>query len=233
LPFIPKFPPGCAHLDLKEVERALVRHRANIDEAAKELGVSRTDLRKLTWHSPKILEEALFWCGVYVSRCRGVMIEALTARADAGASGLRIRFYRAPWRMGMRSPAPSGRRPRGVSWVFILGRLGLSRRRQLSLLASERLRWRAIASGLGRLRLRLLVGGSGSARAFKPIPAGRSPGAGGSGLAGWDTAAQSWGMALGASYEAAVEAAYSCFEVGRNDTGRGRNGRRRPPCSLL
>ena len=60
MPFIPKFPPGCAHLDLKEVERVLVRHRANLSEAAKELGVSRTDLRRLTWHSPKLLEEPCF-----------------------------------------------------------------------------------------------------------------------------------------------------------------------------
>jgi hypothetical protein len=81
LPFIPKFPPGCAHLDLKEVERVLIRHRANINEAAKELGVSRTDLRKLTWHSPKILEEALLWCGVYVSRCDGLLIRALDSKS--------------------------------------------------------------------------------------------------------------------------------------------------------
>ena len=76
-----KVSPGCAHLDLKEVERVLVRHRANIGEAAKELGVSRTDLRKLTWHNPKILEEALFWCDVYVGRCYGVMIEALHSKS--------------------------------------------------------------------------------------------------------------------------------------------------------
>ena len=81
MPFIPKFPPGCAHLDLKEVERVLVRHRANISEAAKELGVSRTDLRKLTWHSPKILEEALVWCGVYVDRCNGLLLDALHSRS--------------------------------------------------------------------------------------------------------------------------------------------------------
>jgi hypothetical protein len=81
LPFIPKFPPGCAHLDLREVERVLVRHRANISEAAKELGVSRTDLRKLTWHKPKLLEEALLWCGVYVSRCDGLLIQALDSKS--------------------------------------------------------------------------------------------------------------------------------------------------------
>jgi hypothetical protein len=81
LPFIPKFPPGCAHLDLREVERVLIRHRANISEAAKELGVSRTDLRKLTWHKPKLLEEALLWCGVYVSRCDGLLIQALDSKS--------------------------------------------------------------------------------------------------------------------------------------------------------
>jgi hypothetical protein len=79
--FIPKFPPGCSHLDLKEVERVLIRHRANISEAAKELGVSRTDLRKLTWHKPKLLEEALLWCGVYVSRCDGLLIQALDSKS--------------------------------------------------------------------------------------------------------------------------------------------------------
>ena len=81
MPFIPKFPPGCAHLDLKEVERVLIRHRANISEAAKELGVSRTDLRRLTWHKPKLLEEALLWCGVYVSRCDGLLIQALDSKS--------------------------------------------------------------------------------------------------------------------------------------------------------
>ena len=81
MPFIPKFPPGCAHLDLKEVERVLIRHRANISEAAKELGVSRTDLRRLTWHKPKLLEEALLWCGVYVSRCDGLLIRALDSKS--------------------------------------------------------------------------------------------------------------------------------------------------------
>jgi hypothetical protein len=81
LPFIPKFPPGCAHLDLRDVERVLIRHRANISEAAKELGVSRTDLRRLTWHKPKLLEEALLWCGVYVSRCNGLLIQALDSKS--------------------------------------------------------------------------------------------------------------------------------------------------------
>jgi hypothetical protein len=81
LPFIPKFPPGCAHLDLKEVERVLTRHRANISEAAKELGVSRTDLRRLTWHNPKLLEEGLIWCEVYVGRCNGLLIQALNSKS--------------------------------------------------------------------------------------------------------------------------------------------------------
>ena len=81
MPFIPKLPPGCAHLDLKEVERVLIRHRANISEAAKELGVSRTDLRRLTWHNPNILEEALVWCDVYVNRCNGLLLDALHSKS--------------------------------------------------------------------------------------------------------------------------------------------------------
>ena len=77
MPIKPKFPPGCAHLDLKEVERVLTKHRADITAAAKELGVSRTDLRRLTWHDPKLLEEGLFLCWAHVSRCNDVIISAI------------------------------------------------------------------------------------------------------------------------------------------------------------
>ena len=80
MPFIPKFPEACRHLDLGLVRRTLVKHRANITAAAKELKVSRTDLRRLTWHDPKLLKPALEMCDLFTIRCTGVMIKALYSR---------------------------------------------------------------------------------------------------------------------------------------------------------
>jgi hypothetical protein len=153
LPFIPKFPPGCAHLDLKEVERVLVRHRADINEAAKELGVSRTDLRRLTWHSPKLLEDVLFWCDVYVSRCRDVMIGALHSRSRRrrawGADKILSSSMAYGHPYGSARGLPPTRRQLGKS---IPGRLGLSGRQRLSSSVSARLSLMAIADGSKRAR---------------------------------------------------------------------------------
>ena len=77
--FISKFPEACRHLDLDLVRRTLTRHRLDISAAAKELGVNRTDLRRLTWHDPKLLGEALDACGLYVIRCNSRMIEGLSS----------------------------------------------------------------------------------------------------------------------------------------------------------
>ena len=77
MPFIPKFPEACRCLDLDLVRRTLTKHRLDICAAAKELGVNRTDLRRLTWHDPKLLDEAREVCDLYVIRCRSLMIEGL------------------------------------------------------------------------------------------------------------------------------------------------------------
>jgi hypothetical protein len=49
MPFIPKAPASCDHLDLALVERTLTKHFGCIPTAARELGVSGPDLRRLTW----------------------------------------------------------------------------------------------------------------------------------------------------------------------------------------
>ena len=77
--FISKFPPGCARLDLRRVAEVLTKHRADICAAAKELGVSRTDLRRLTWHNPKLLGGAHEAIDLYVIRCQGLMIQELSS----------------------------------------------------------------------------------------------------------------------------------------------------------
>jgi hypothetical protein len=77
MPFIPKFPEACRRLDLDLVRRTLEKHRLDICAAAKELGVNRTDLRRLTRHDPELLEEAKWACDLYVINCRSLMIEGL------------------------------------------------------------------------------------------------------------------------------------------------------------
>ena len=77
MPFIPKFPEACRHLDPDLVRRTLTKHRLDICAAAKELGVNRTDLRRLTWHDPKLLDEAREVCDLYLHRCRALMIQGL------------------------------------------------------------------------------------------------------------------------------------------------------------
>jgi len=77
MPHKPKFPEACRHLDLAVVSRTLAKHYLDICGAAKELGVSRTDLRKLAWHDPRLLDEAKEACEIYAHRCMGLMIRDL------------------------------------------------------------------------------------------------------------------------------------------------------------
>jgi hypothetical protein len=52
-------PASVAELDLALVARVLVKHRANVSAAARELSVPSHDLRKLTWSHPRLIEVAL------------------------------------------------------------------------------------------------------------------------------------------------------------------------------
>jgi hypothetical protein len=77
VPHKPKFPEACRHLDLAVVSRTLAKHRLDICAAAKELGVNRTDLRRLTWHDPKLLDEAKDVCALDYARYTSAMIQDL------------------------------------------------------------------------------------------------------------------------------------------------------------
>jgi hypothetical protein len=102
MPFIPKFPEACRHLDLDHVRLTLVKHRANIPAAAKELKVSRTDLSKLTWHDPKLLEPALEMCDLFKHRCISLMIRLCTATTRKSGGGARTKSWPAHWAQGAR-----------------------------------------------------------------------------------------------------------------------------------
>ena len=58
MPFVPLRPPALAHLSDEAASIVLARHFGDVVKAAKELGVDRKDLRRLTWHNPRILNAA-------------------------------------------------------------------------------------------------------------------------------------------------------------------------------
>jgi hypothetical protein len=58
MPFVPKRPPALNHLSDEAASIVLAKHFGDVVKAAKELGVDRKDLRRLTWHNPRILNAA-------------------------------------------------------------------------------------------------------------------------------------------------------------------------------
>jgi hypothetical protein len=58
MPFVPKRSPALNHLSDEAASIVLAKHFGDVVKAAKELGVDRKDLRRLTWHNPRILNAA-------------------------------------------------------------------------------------------------------------------------------------------------------------------------------
>ena len=89
-------PAGLAGLDLAVVARVLVKHRANVSAAAKALKVSSSDLRRLTWSHPRLIELALEEAHRLVDRAEARLVEALDGdhkdRAQAAATYILSHF---------------------------------------------------------------------------------------------------------------------------------------------
>ena len=58
MPFVPARPSLLNHLSDEVASLALDKHLGDFAAAAKELNINRSDLRKLTWHNPQILNAA-------------------------------------------------------------------------------------------------------------------------------------------------------------------------------
>jgi hypothetical protein len=104
-----KAPASCEDLCPARVVRALERSFGQIPPAARELGVSIPDLRRLTWAQPKLLEEALEELELAVIQAQSVVIQALDSpdwRRRAWASDRIMSSYLA--RGHPLSPAPRG-----------------------------------------------------------------------------------------------------------------------------
>jgi hypothetical protein len=70
-------PASVASLPLALVERALIKHHANVRAAACELKVPSGDLRKLTWSHPRLIELALEEAERLIDRAEERIQEAL------------------------------------------------------------------------------------------------------------------------------------------------------------
>jgi hypothetical protein len=77
MPFVPKVPDSCRDLDMAHVAQVLTKHRAYFPAAARELGVSPEDLKRLTWARTHLLDQAHEEMELIVSRAWGELIRAL------------------------------------------------------------------------------------------------------------------------------------------------------------
>ena len=77
MPFVPQRPPALKHLSSEAASAVLAKHFGDIAKAAKELNISRTDLRKLTWHNPRILNAAHERMDLFRIGVRSKILEAV------------------------------------------------------------------------------------------------------------------------------------------------------------
>ena len=104
--FIPKRPASLAHLTNEAAARALSRHFGDIVEAAKELGVDRKDLRRLTWHNPRILDAAHERMSLFVHHMWGEAVCGLDSRVASVRQRAVDRMFAHPMTLG--NPFASG-----------------------------------------------------------------------------------------------------------------------------
>ena len=204
MPHVPKRPPALAHLSDEAAARALSRHFGDMVKAAKDLGVKRTDLRKLTWHNPRILNAAHERLDLFHDRVRSKAIAALHSgngqRQRWGAEVLldSYEFRGHPFcnaRWGPPAPAASGVRAEkpDIAKVFVAEQARLLVEQEL---AAERAREaeadrqrefeqeRAREAAEVRRRER-----EGAAARLCALPAGRSPPAAAQGGSLWPATA--------------------------------------------
>ena len=73
-------PASLAHLSDEAAARALSKHFGDVVEAAKELGVDRKDLRRLTWSNPAILDAAHERMSLFVHHMWGEAVCGLNSK---------------------------------------------------------------------------------------------------------------------------------------------------------
>jgi hypothetical protein len=81
MPHVPQRPPALDHLSDEAASVVLAKHFGDVVKAAKELNVDRKDLRRLTWHNPRILKASHERMGLFRIGVRSKIIEAVWSRS--------------------------------------------------------------------------------------------------------------------------------------------------------
>jgi hypothetical protein len=81
MPHVPKRPPALDHLSDEAASIVLARHFGDVVKAAKELGVDRKGLRRLTWHNPRILTAAHERMGLFRMGVQSKIMAAVYSRS--------------------------------------------------------------------------------------------------------------------------------------------------------
>jgi hypothetical protein len=113
-----KRPASLAHLSDEAAARALSKHFGNIVEAAKDLGVDRKDLRRLTWSNPAILDAAHERIDLFVITMQGELVSGVMR----GSAGVRQRAIDRMYRVAAIPGHPVGRAFVGLSSLGLLAR---------------------------------------------------------------------------------------------------------------
>jgi hypothetical protein len=77
MPHVPKRPPALAHVSDEAASIVLARRFGDFVAAARDLGVDRKALRRLTWHNPRILNAAHERMDLFHSLVKSKIIAAL------------------------------------------------------------------------------------------------------------------------------------------------------------
>ena len=116
-----KRPAALAHISDEAAARALSKHFGNFVEAAKDLGVDRKDLGRLTWSNPAILDAAHDRMSLFIFIQQGEIIHGLTSKSASvrrraadrmGANPMLFRDFN-PSLFALLTPATRGRKGRG------------------------------------------------------------------------------------------------------------------------
>jgi hypothetical protein len=132
LPFVPERPPSLTHLSDEVASTVLDKHFGNFVKAARELNISRTDLRKLSWHNPRILNAAHERMDLFRSGVRSKIMEAVWSRSakrrrwgfDAMFDSYEFRGQSSDpaWLMLARAPRPRAKAPEVDNAQLVLER---------------------------------------------------------------------------------------------------------------
>jgi hypothetical protein len=128
VPFVPARPSALKHLSSGAASIAIARHFGDVVKAARELGVDRKDLRRLTWHNPRILNAAHERMYFYRLGVRDKIIRAVNSKnpkrqrwgVDALWESYEFRDSRSD--VAVLAPAPRQRAPAVVDDRAVLAR---------------------------------------------------------------------------------------------------------------